>query len=57
MRPRWHIALLAAAAVIIVIQLFVPPILGVADNADFEKLSRHACIGPEDKNDFPLWDY
>jgi hypothetical protein len=30
---RW--ALLAAASLAIVIQLFVPPILGVADNGDY----------------------
>src|SRR5579875_730838 len=53
----WQWALVATGAAIVIFQLFVPPILGVADNGDFPKLSRHACIGPLDPARYPLFDY
>jgi hypothetical protein len=52
-----RLLLLAAAAVLIVVQLFVPPVLGVADNCDFEKLRRASCLGPVDPASYPYFDY
>jgi hypothetical protein len=57
MPRKWLIAWLAGGALIICLQLLVPPILGVADNCDFDKLSGHACIGPADKDHYPYFNY
>jgi hypothetical protein len=46
-------ALLALCAGLIIGQLFVPPILGVADNGDFPKLIGRVCLGSE----HPLFEY
>jgi hypothetical protein len=41
---------LGAAAVILIYQLCVPPILGLADQGDFAKIIGHFGYGPEDKS-------
>jgi hypothetical protein len=57
MGRRYVWALLAVAAFLAAFQLFAPPVLGVADNGDYGKLSHHACIGPVGAVSFPYFDY
>jgi hypothetical protein len=45
-RGWWGAALLAAAAAILVHQLMVPPILGLADNGDFARVTDHLGLAP-----------
>jgi hypothetical protein len=47
----WEIALLAAVALLVAWQLFVPPVLSVADDNDFQKLVGAACIQTETSPD------
>ena len=53
----WEIAILAAAALLVAWQLFVPPVLSVANNADFQKLAGPVCIGPEPGAGYILFEY
>jgi hypothetical protein len=49
MARRWNeIALLIIFAGIVSFQLFVPPFVGMADNADFQKVTGVFCLGPRD---------
>ena len=48
---RWEIAFLAAAALLVGWQLFVPPVLSVANEGDFQKLAGRVCIGTENGPD------
>jgi hypothetical protein len=57
MSPAYRAVILAAAVAFVCIQLFVPPILGVADNRDYQRLMTEACIGPESVARFPYFDY
>ena len=43
----WEMALLAAAALLVVWQLFIPPVLSVANEGDFQKLVGRVCIVTE----------
>jgi len=57
MTQTWRVTLLAAAATLVCVQLFVPPVLGIADDCDFEKLRARACIGPEVPEKYPYFEY
>jgi len=57
MTRTWRSAFFAAAATLVCLQLFVPPVLGIADNCDFEKLRTRACIGPEVPEKYPYFEY
>lgn len=48
----YEAALLVLCAALVIFQLFVPPILGVADNNDFPKLMGRFCLGKENHNLF-----
>jgi len=55
-KHRWAIyewALRALCAGLILCQLFLPPSLGLADNADYAKLIGRVCLGGE----HPLFEY
>jgi hypothetical protein len=43
---RLEAATLAAAAILIGIQLFTQPLVGMADNGDFSKVAGRLCMGP-----------
>jgi hypothetical protein len=53
----WEIGVLAAALALIVWQLFVPPVLSVANNNDFQRLAGPICIGPDPVVRNELFDY
>jgi hypothetical protein len=43
----WEIALPTAVTLLVAWQLFVPPVLSVANEGDFQKLAGRVCIGTE----------
>jgi hypothetical protein len=43
----WEVGLLAAAALLVVWQLFIPPVLSVSNEGDFQKLVGRVCIVTE----------
>ena len=47
-RQVWGAALLAVAAGIVCHQLFLPPIVGLADNGDFSRVTDHLGLAAED---------
>lgn len=51
MRIWSYVALWLMTALLLGVQLFVPPVLGTADNGDFAKLGGKACIGPASPTD------
>jgi hypothetical protein len=57
---RWALyeaALFVLCATLLSWQLFLPPILGVADNNDFPKLTGRFCLGPASPQDHILFEY
>jgi hypothetical protein len=44
-------------ALLLVWQLFIPPVLSVANDHDFEKILGHICYAPVETNETPFFDY
>jgi len=53
---RLYVAVMAAAAAILIYQLFIPPITGLADQGDFIRTIRRFGYGPEHGQDY-LYKY
>ena len=53
----WNSAILGAAAILVAWQLFVPPVLSVANNGDFQKLAGPVCLGPDPRVGNEFFDY
>ena len=47
----------ALVVLLVVRQLFVPPVLSVANDHDFEKILGPLCLGPAPTNETPYFDY
>ncbi|HEY4085028.1 MAG TPA: hypothetical protein VGM43_03780, partial [Bryobacteraceae bacterium] len=57
LRNRWDFALAGVVLLLVVWQLFIPPILSVANDHDFEKVLGHICYAPGETNQTPFFDY
>jgi hypothetical protein len=42
--PMWEATVVAVLGVLVGVQLFVPPIVGMADNGDFVKIAARLCL-------------
>jgi len=56
-RTRIDLVSCAAVLLLLVWQLFVPPVLSVANDHDFEKILGHLCLGPVPTAQAPYFDY
>ena len=56
-RNRWDFALAGVVLLLLVWQLFIPPVLSVANDHDFEKILGHICYAPVETNQTPFFDY
>jgi len=57
LRNRWDFALAGVVLLLLVWQLFIPPVLSVANDHDFEKILGHICYAPVETNQTPFFDY
>lgn len=57
MRGQANNILRGIVLLLIVWQLFVPPVLSVANDHDFEKILGRSCLGPVDTLKTPYFDY
>ncbi len=57
LRNRWDFGLAGAVLLLLVWQLFIPPVLSVANDHDFEKLLGHICYAPVETAKTPFFDY
>src|ERR1700733_14599293 len=56
-RNTLDVAFGAAVLLLVVWQLFVPPVLSVANDHDFEKILGSLCLGPAPTSETPYFDY
>jgi hypothetical protein len=56
-RARIDLAFGAVVLLLMIWQLFVPPVLSVANDHDFEKILGSLCLGPVATNETPYFDY
>jgi len=56
-RNKIDFAFCAAILLLLIWQLFVPPVLSVANDHDFEKILGPLCLGPIATNNTPYFDY
>src|SRR6202034_1657088 len=56
-RNTLDVAFGALVLLLIAWQLFVPPVLSVANDHDFEKILGSHCLGPVASNETPYFDY
>ncbi len=56
-RTRLDLAFCVVVLCLLGFQLFVPPVLSVANDHDFEKILGHECLGPAATTNTPYFDY
>jgi hypothetical protein len=56
-RNRWDLAFGGVVALLLVWQLFIPPVLSVANDHDFEKILGHICYAPIQTEQTAFFDY
>jgi hypothetical protein len=56
-RDRGDLALAGVVLLLVVWQLFIPPVLSVANDHDFEKILGHLCYAPVETIETPFFDY
>ena len=57
LRNRWDVALAGVVLALLVWQLFIPPVLSVANDHDFEKILGHICYAPVETSQTPFFDF